>query len=53
VDEPTVRGRYLVDILAPRRSSGIPEEYDDADLGGTDSEGGMRHRASSSAWTSS
>src|SRR6266508_5004417 len=40
VAEPTVRGRYLVGMLAPRGSSGIPEEYDDADLGGTDSEDG-------------
>src|SRR5438128_12448948 len=41
VAEPTVRGRYLVGMLAPRGSSGIPEEYDDADLGGTDSEDGI------------
>lgn len=40
VDERTVRGRYLVGMLAPRASSGIPEEYDDADPGGADSEDG-------------
>jgi len=40
VDERSVRGRYLVGMLAPRGSSGIPEEYDDADPGGPDSEDG-------------
>jgi hypothetical protein len=40
VGESSVRGRYLVGMLAPRGSSGIPEEYDDADPGGTDSEDG-------------
>lgn len=40
VDEATVRGRYLVGMLAPRASSGIPEEYDDGDLGGSDGEDG-------------
>jgi hypothetical protein len=40
VDERTVRGRYLVSMLAPRGSSGIPEEYGDADPGGADSEDG-------------
>ena len=40
VDESTVRGRYLVGMLAPRASSGIPEEYDDGDLGGSDGEDG-------------
>src|SRR5262245_37965147 len=41
IDERTVRGRYLVGMLAPRGSSGIPEEYDDADPGGADSEDGI------------
>jgi len=41
VGEPTVRGRYLVGMLAPRGSSGIPEEYDDADPGGADGEDGI------------
>lgn len=41
VDERTVRGRYLVGMLAPRGQSGIPEEYDDADMTGTDSEDGQ------------
>ncbi len=40
LDEATVRGRYLVGMLAPRASSGIPEEYDDGDLGGSDGEDG-------------
>lgn len=40
VDEATVRGRYLVGMLAPRGSSGIPEEYDDGDLSGADGEDG-------------
>lgn len=40
IDEPSVRGRYLVGMLAPRGSSGIPEEYDDADPGGPDTEDG-------------
>ncbi len=40
VEEPTVRGRYLVGMLAPRGSSGIPEETDEGGMGGTDSEDG-------------
>jgi hypothetical protein len=40
VDERTVRGRYLVGMLAPRGSSGIPEAYDDADQADPDSEDG-------------
>jgi hypothetical protein len=40
VDERSVRGRYLVGMLAPRGSSGIPEETDDGELGGTDTEDG-------------
>lgn len=40
VDEPTVRGRYLVGMLAPRGSSGIPEEYDEGEVGGSDGEDG-------------
>src|SRR6266487_4398698 len=40
VDERSVRGRYLVGMLAPRGSSGIPEAYDDADPSGADSEDG-------------
>ncbi|RRR65714.1 MAG: helicase [Candidatus Viridilinea halotolerans] len=40
VDEPSVRGRYLVGMLAPRGSSGLPEEYDDGELGGSDGEDG-------------
>lgn len=41
VDELSVRGRYLVGMLAPRGSSGIPEEYDDNDPGGSDGEDGI------------
>jgi hypothetical protein len=40
VDEPTVRGRYLVGMLAPRGSSGIPEEYDEGEIAGSDGEDG-------------
>ncbi len=40
VDERTVRGRYLVGMLAPKGQSGLPEEYDDGDLGGTDGQDG-------------
>ncbi|MDP9310845.1 MAG: DISARM system helicase DrmA [Chloroflexota bacterium] len=40
IDEPTVRGRYLVGMLAPKGQSALPEAYDDNDLGGTDSEDG-------------
>jgi hypothetical protein len=40
IDEPSVRGRYLAGMLAPRGSSGIPEEYDDADPSGSESEDG-------------
>lgn len=40
VDEATVRGRYLVGMLAPSGSSGIPEEYDEGEIGGSDSEDG-------------
>ncbi|MEN9935510.1 MAG: hypothetical protein RLZZ387_2089, partial [Chloroflexota bacterium] len=40
IDERSVRSRYLVGMLAPRGSSGVPEEYDDGDLGGADGEDG-------------
>jgi hypothetical protein len=40
VAEPSVRGRYLVGMLAPRGGSALPEAYDDGDLGGSDSEDG-------------
>src|SRR5204863_3984657 len=51
IDEPTVRGRYLVGMLAPRSSSGIPEEYDDADPGGADTEDGTADAPASKAAT--
>lgn len=41
VDEPSVRGRYLAGMLAPRGSTGLPEEYDDNDPGGSDGEDGI------------
>jgi hypothetical protein len=40
IAEPTVRGRYLVGMLAPRASSSIPEEYDDTDPNGGETEDG-------------
>jgi hypothetical protein len=51
IDERTVRGRYLVGMLAPRGSSGIPEEYDDADPGGADGEDGTTDAPASKAAT--
>jgi hypothetical protein len=41
IAERTVRGRYLVGMLAPRNSSGIPEEYDEGDSSGGGSEDGI------------
>ena len=40
VNERSVRGRYLAGMLAPRGSSGIPEEYDDTNPGGPNTEDG-------------
>ena len=51
LDEATVRGRYLVGMLAPRASSGIPEEYDDGDLGGSDGEDGASEAPAPKATT--
>ncbi|HEX9374577.1 MAG TPA: hypothetical protein VF897_26410, partial [Roseiflexaceae bacterium] len=49
IGEQSVRGRYLVGMLAPRGSSGIPEEYDDADPGGADGEDGTTDAPASKA----
>ena len=41
VDEPSVRGRYIVGLLAPRGKSAFPEEADDNPEGGIDTEDGV------------
>ena len=41
VDEPSVRGRYIVGLLAPRGKSAFPEEADDTPEGGIDTEDGV------------
>ena len=40
VDEPFVRGRYMLGLLAPKGQSAFPEQMDDAALAGTDTEDG-------------
>ncbi|MGD9101403.1 MAG: DISARM system helicase DrmA, partial [Anaerolineae bacterium] len=41
VDERNIRDRYLVGRLAPRGHSALPEQSDDATLGGPDGEDGL------------
>ena len=41
IDEPSVRDRYLVGVLAPRGQSALPEEADEAPTAGVDGEDGI------------
>ncbi len=40
VEEPTVRGRYILGLLAPKGQSFLPDEHDDLPVAGTDGEDG-------------
>ena len=52
IDEPSVRDRYLVGMLAPKRQELSPEEFDDLPTGGSGtSEDGPTEVTSSAAKT--